>query len=170
MTRKEIENLVMTGVFGGLGLVLPVLFHLTGLGAAFLPMFVPYAVASCTLSLGGICFLGCVVPVLSFLLTGMPPVVPPILFLMVFEGLALGISLWFLFQKRRWNIWVSVAAGLCFFTLAKIVFISVIAPVFGFSEMLMTIMSLAHSLPGYVLILITVPVSVRFVKKHTNTY
>ena len=169
MKRNEIRNLVWVGVFGGLGLVLPILFHMIGLGSAFLPMFVPFAVASCILPFGSICFLACVVPFLSFLFTGMPPLVPPVVFLMIVEGMALGSTLWFTVQIRKWTVWLSTLIGLAVFISARILFISITAPIFGFSGMVVSLVSMLHGLPGFLLILITVPVSVKFIhKQHIN--
>ncbi|MDP8218991.1 MAG: hypothetical protein P9M03_09730, partial [Candidatus Theseobacter exili] len=108
------------------------------------------------------------VPFLSFLLTAMPPLVPPVVFLMIVEGMALGSTLWFTVQIRKWPVWLSTLIGLAVFISARILFISVIAPVFGFPGMLTAFALIFHSLPGLIIILMTVPFSVRLIYKHVN--
>ncbi len=68
-------------------LVLPVFFHVLGLGSAFMPMFYPLALAGFLVAPALAMIVGVSAPLLSALLTGMPPFYPPIAFIMTAEGL-----------------------------------------------------------------------------------
>ena len=79
-----------------LGILLPQMFHMAlgqAAGQTFLPMHISVLLAGCFLGWKYGLLVGAVTPLLSFLLTGMPPV--PMVFLMVaelgFYGLASGV-------------------------------------------------------------------------------
>jgi len=78
---------VLAGLLLSASLVLPVFFHLLGLGSAFMPMFYPLALAGFLVSPPLAMVVGFSAPLLSALLTGMPPFYPPIAFIMMAEGL-----------------------------------------------------------------------------------
>jgi hypothetical protein len=80
---------VLAGLLLSAALVLPVFFHLLGLGSAFLPMFFPLALAGFLVAPALAMIVGVSAPLLSALLTGMPPFYPPIAFIMMAEGLLL---------------------------------------------------------------------------------
>ncbi|MDR1464496.1 MAG: ECF transporter S component [Oscillospiraceae bacterium] len=94
--KHNLFALTCGAVFLALGVLLPEVFHLA-LGQAggklFLPMHLSVLLAGCFLGWQYGLVIGTVTPLLSFLLTGMPPV--PTLFLMMaelaFYGLASGI-------------------------------------------------------------------------------
>ncbi len=78
---------VLAGLLLSAALVLPIFFHVLGLGSAFMPMFYPLAVAGFLVSPPLAMIVGVSAPLLSALLTGMPPFYPPIAFIMMAEGL-----------------------------------------------------------------------------------
>lgn len=78
---------VLAGLLLSAALVLPVFFHLLGLGSAFMPMFYPLALAGFLVVTPLAMIVGISAPLLSALLTGMPPFYPPIAFIMMAEGL-----------------------------------------------------------------------------------
>lgn len=68
------KDIVLTGLFIALGLVLPMAFHgVPNAGSIFSPMHIPVLVCGMLLGpvCGGIC--GLLTPILSSVLTGMPP-------------------------------------------------------------------------------------------------
>jgi hypothetical protein len=73
----------LAGVLSALGIALPVLFHMVGLGRVFLPMHLPVLVAGLVLRPRIAWTVGMVVPLLSSFLTGMPPM--PLAILMAVE-------------------------------------------------------------------------------------
>lgn len=70
------QVLAGTGLGLALAVVLPVLFHMFGLGPTFLPMHLPVLLVGALFGAGAGFLVGAVAPVASSLLTGMPPLVP----------------------------------------------------------------------------------------------
>ena len=70
------KNMITTALCIALGLVLPSAFHLVGAGSVFLPMHIPVLLCGllCGWQYGAVC--GGIVPLLSSVVTGMPPIFP----------------------------------------------------------------------------------------------
>ena len=86
--KMTITQLVTTAAALAIGLILPVFFHMVGaLGPVFLPMHIP--VLLCGLLCGWRCGLICgiLTPLLSALLTGMPPLYPTGVIMMLEVGM-----------------------------------------------------------------------------------
>ena len=78
---------VLAGLFLAAALVLPIFFHALGMGSTFMPMFYPLALAGFLVAPPLAMITGVAAPLVSALLTGMPPFYPPIAFIMMAEGL-----------------------------------------------------------------------------------
>lgn len=78
INRHEIKLTVLCGLFLALGVIFPTMFHFIGLTGSkiFLPMHIPVLLCGlvCGWRYGGIC--GLLVPYLSTLFSGMPPLFP----------------------------------------------------------------------------------------------
>jgi riboflavin transporter FmnP len=104
--------LVLTALFIALAVVLPVAFHSFSVigGRMFLPMHIPVLIAGLFLGPSSGLLVGLISPVLSFLLTGMPP--PEKIITMTLElplyGLAAGIA----YRKLRIPLIVSLLIAL----------------------------------------------------------
>ncbi len=70
------QVLAGTGLGLALAVVLPVFFHLFGLGPTFLPMHLPVLLVGALFGTGAGFVVGAVAPLASGVLTGMPPLVP----------------------------------------------------------------------------------------------
>ncbi|MDI6828708.1 MAG: hypothetical protein QME62_09515, partial [Armatimonadota bacterium] len=80
------RELAIAGLLGALGLLLPIAFHALGWGGrVFLPMHLPIMAAAFLISPGTAVSVAVVVPFLSAVLTGMPPLAPPVAVLMAIE-------------------------------------------------------------------------------------
>ncbi len=79
------RDLALGGSFGAAGLLLPVLFHLVHLGHFFMPMYLPLVALGFFASPAVAFAAGLLVPILSALLTGMPPFYPPVAVMMSVE-------------------------------------------------------------------------------------
>lgn len=160
---RATRELVLAGLLGALAVVLPILFHAVGMGKVFLPMYLPL------LALGLLAgwrqtLLACLLaPLLSSLLTGMPPVA--ILPLMLIELAALGLvaSL-----SRPLGIWpaavlaviASRAAGLAALaSILPLLMAEVQAPLAYLTAAFIT------SLPGVILLLTVVPAAVLAIER-----
>ena len=77
MKQSHTKNLVLTAFCIALCIVLPMAFHAIGAGATFLPMHIPVLLCGllCGWPFGAAC--GLIGPLLSSLLTGMPPASQP---------------------------------------------------------------------------------------------
>jgi len=166
--RLDISNILVAVVFTALGVIVPVLFHLLGLGAMFLPMYLPLAMGAFLLDRRNALMAGAVTPLASAVLTGMPPFYPPIAVMM---ALQLGAMCLFIswvshrFQHRlgsisRLHILGILAAALLLDRVLMLVMYGGILPMLGMRTGLFVLYDLARGLPGMALILLAVPPAV----------
>ncbi len=168
MNHSQTKNLVGTALCIALGLILPQVFHLIGAGPVFLPMHIP--VLLCGLCFGWpfglIC--GAVTPLLSSVMTGMPPLFPTGA-AMVFELAAYGALSGILYRKLRQNIYISLIAamvgGRAVSGLASAVFYGVAGKDYGFQIFLTG--AFVTGLPGIILQLLIIPLLVIGLEKAT---
>lgn len=99
-----------------LGVLLPQIFHIIGgqtVGATFLPMHFPVIIAGFLLGPVWGIIIGVIVPLLSFMLTGMPPIFPvPILVFMLFELPAYGFFAGLLKRVFKYNFYIDLYLSL----------------------------------------------------------
>jgi len=140
--------MIWGGLWGALALILPLLLHPFGLGQYLMPMFLPLLIAGCTLNLRASLVLALTVPPLSSLLTGMPPLYPVSLIMMV-EGAMMVSWLFWSRRKKKHNIYFSLIVAFLLQRLAMLLYLF-ISP-----EVLLT--ALVFSLPGAAAQLIIIP-------------
>lgn len=101
MTKKT-NYMVLSGIFIALGILLPVVFHsIPNGGSIFLPMHLPVMVVAFFVPWPWALAVGAVTPLLSSLLTGMPPIAPfPMAIIMAFELATYGVCISLL--KKLW--------------------------------------------------------------------
>ena len=163
MTRAT-QSSTLSAMFVALGVLLPILFHAVGMGSIFLPMFWPVAICAFYLPLSYAVAIGILTPVLSTLLTGMPPISPPILYLMIFElGFLAGITN-IVYRHTRWGIFWPLLLGL--FVSRSVLFFAVIplASLLGLPPKLASIALVAKGIPGVLIILTVIPLLVNRLK------
>lgn len=149
--KKEdfsVRDMIWGGVWGALALLLPLLLHPFGLGPYLMPMFLPLLIAGCTLYLRVSLVLALTVPLISSLLTGMPPLYP-VSFIMIVEGFLMISWLYWSYQKRKQNIYFSLIVSFLLQRGAMLLYL------FIGREVLVT--ALIFSLPGVVAQLILIP-------------
>ena len=106
------NKLILTSLFIACGLLLPLAFHSFGMGGrTFLPMHLPVFLGGLLLGwLPGL-IIGALTPVLSSLLTGMPPLIPSLP--MMFVELALfGLVSGCLYHDKRKNIYFALITAM----------------------------------------------------------
>lgn len=158
--KTHTKNLVIASLFVALGLLIPILFHAVGLGSIFLPMFLPMAIAAFLLDWKYAIAVGALTPIISALLTGMPPISPPIAQLMVFEGIALvGITAWG-FRCWRGGTLLPLAAGMLASRAVLLFSVALLAPIIGLPPKMSAIVVVLKGAPGVILILIVTPLLV----------
>jgi hypothetical protein len=144
---------------------MPIFFHMIGLGKAFLPMFIPLVTLGFFVSPVLALINGFMIPIISALLTGMPPLYPPLALIMACEGAALGGVASLAYRSLKWNVWVSLGLAIVSERIILVMAAIWIAPLFAIPPSLLSIGSLTISMPGIVLMILLVPVIVKSVNK-----
>ena len=156
--KKSTVNLTGTALCMALGLVLPVFFHMIGAGSAFLPMHIPILLCGLLFGwqYGAIC--GLIVPILSSLLTGMPPIFPTAV-AMMFELCAYGILTGVFYRGLHWNVYPALIAamlgGRAVSGTANAVLMNVANKPYGFAAFLSG--SFIEAVPGIVIQIVLIP-------------
>lgn len=166
--HPQAVRLTTTALCIALGLLLPTVFHVfgTGAGTALLPMHIPVLLCGllCGWQYGAAC--GILVPLLSSVLTGMPPIFPIGVSMMV-ELCAYGVLTGILYQAMRQNIYVSLVGamlgGRVIYGLVNAVLMGVAGKPYGFAAFLSGAFLTAW--PGILLQLVVVPILVLTLQK-----
>lgn len=111
MGKISVREIVLSGLFIALGIILPMVFHVFGSGSTFLPMHIPVLIAGFVVSAPFAIAVGAITPILSSLLTGMPTVFPVLPF-MIFELATYGGVASFLYRKLNLNVYVSLVCSM----------------------------------------------------------
>lgn len=111
MRNHSVKELIMSGLFIALGIVLPIIFHMIGAGTVFLPMHIPVLLSGFFVGVPFAIAVGILTPLLSSLLTGMPPMFPVLPFMM-FELGTYGAITSLLYRKLTWNMYLRVYLSL----------------------------------------------------------
>jgi hypothetical protein len=127
-----VRDLVLGGLFLALALVLPMTFHLLGAGRAFTPMHIPVFLAAFTVAPWASVLVGLAAPLLSAVLTGMPPLSPPIAQGMVLEFVTYAFVTALIYRATR-RIYLSWAIGALAGRIALGLFGAAVLPLFGFT-------------------------------------
>jgi hypothetical protein len=94
------RELAYAGLFGAAAIVLPSIFHLVQLGHLFMPMYLPLMALPFFVRWGMAGLTALVVPMLSAVITGMPPLMPPVAPVMAAELCFMAASL--AVVRHRW--------------------------------------------------------------------
>jgi hypothetical protein len=161
MRAEALRSMVMSAVMAAFGLVLPIAFHMAGLGSKFLPMLLPILLNGFLSSLPWAVLTGALVPLASGLLTGMPPVYPPIAGVMSIECALMAAAAATVYRLSRPRIWPALIVAMAVDRLASAALMWFIAGRFGLPPAVISLASLAQGLPGIALQLVVVPLAVR---------
>lgn len=164
MTKTK--TMILAALCFALGLVLPSAFHMIGAGTVFLPMHIPVLICGlvCGWQYGGAC--GLLVPLVSSLLTGMPPLFPTAPAMML-ELCAYGVLTGLLYHHFRAPLYPSLIGamlgGRVVSGLANAFFMGIAGKAYGLSAFVAA--SFVTALPGIILQLVAVPVLVIALRK-----
>jgi hypothetical protein len=106
-------------------------------------------------------FTGAVVPLVSGVLTGMPPLYPPVAFVMSCEGAVTAGVAAVIYRMGRRRIWPALIAAIVCGRTAAFALNWMLAGRFGLSPALVSVAALLQGLPGVALQLAVVPLVVR---------
>lgn len=166
MKKTMTVNITGTALCMALGLVLPTFFHMVGAGPTFLPMHIPVLLCGLVFGwpYGAIC--GLIVPLLSSIITGMPPIFPTAPAMML-ELCAYGALTGFFYQKLRWNVYPSLICamigGRIISGIANAVFMNMASKAYGFAAFISG--SFVQALPGILIQIILIPVLILALEK-----
>lgn len=168
MKLTKTKELVLSGLLIALGLVLPMAFHLFNAGGpVFLPMHIPVLLGGMILSPIFALLVGMLTPVVSNLITSMPPLMPMLPIMIVELGLY-GLVASILRKKLNLNVFISliismiigrIGAGLVVYVMTS-VFAVQFAPPIAF-----VIGGISKGIPGIIIQLIFIPIIVKAVEK-----
>lgn len=165
MKEYKTRKIAFAGMFIAIGILLPQAFHIFGqqAGTTFLPMEFPILLAGLLLGpfYGGI--VGGIVPILSSLFTGMPPV--PRLYFMIFQTISYGIVTGCLMKRCRF--FISLVTGMI---AGRVVFIISVAFAVVFLQFpkamgMAFVTGLLTGIPGICIQIIVLPVLFHVLKK-----
>lgn len=128
--KFKTKDLVTAGVLLALGIILPMIVHMSGVnGAVFLPMHIPVLIAGLTLgsTLGFI--IGIISPIINHVLTGMPSI--PIYWVMLVELSLYGLVAGFLYCKVKMTLWPSLIISMIIGRLGGALMVLILGTGFG---------------------------------------
>lgn len=159
--QTDLRALVVSAMMAGLALTLPVAFHVAGLGSAFLPLLLPLLLNAFLVPMRWAVFTAGAAPLASGFLTGMPPVYPPVAFVMSAEAAVMAGAAGALFRLTNRRIWVPLIAAVILGRCTMLLLTWQLAGAFGLPKAFSAIASLVHGLPGVALQCTVVPVALR---------
>lgn len=156
MQARQWKAMVVSAAMAALALVLPVAFHAVGLGSKFLPMLLPLLLNGFLSPLGWAVGAGLVVPWISALATGMPPVYPPVAAVLSVEAAGMAAVANLLWRWRR-NVWFALIPAVITGRTVSFAATWTLAQLFDLPPALASIAKTAEGLPGVALQLAVIP-------------
>lgn len=166
--NHNVKRMVYGGLLIAIGVVLPQAFHIFGqsAGQTFLPMHIPVILAGMLIGPLWGAGVAVIVPILSSLITGMPPV--PMLYFMIFELLAYAVVSGLL-AKRRLNTYLNLAitivCGRAVYGLSLVAAVQIFSFAPPFANMTAFLTGLVSGLPGVILQFVAIPFIMMALKK-----
>jgi len=159
MKKKSVMETVLSGLFIAIGLVLPIIFHAFGAGSTFLPMHIPVLIAGFALSLPFAVAVGAITPILSSLLTGMPPVFPVLPF-MVVELAAYAAVTSLLYKKFKLNVYITLVCSMIAGRIAASIVVWILATFFMAelpNPVIFVTGAITQGIPGIIVQIVFIP-------------
>ena len=160
----DTNNLLLCAVFSALGVTIPIIFHMLGLGSAFLPMFVPLAIGAFFLDIKNALIIALITPFASALLTGMPPLYPPIAFIIAAELAVFCFIISFLSARTKLPVLVVLLIAIVAERTAQVLLYLYIMPLFGVPAAVWSVYDILKVMPGIILMIVLVPIMVPTVR------
>ncbi len=157
MIKFSAREITLTALFITLGVVVPIVFHQFALaGRIFLPMHIPVFLAGIFAGPVGGLIVGLVCPILSFLLTGMPPpyAVPLMSMELPIYGLSIGILIKWI-KLPILSLLISMILGRLAFGLGLFILGQFLSLPYGLEAFIKV--SVISGLPGIAIQLILIP-------------
>lgn len=168
--RTKTTNLVMAGLFLAIGVIIPSIFHTTGVdGRIFLPMHLSVLLGGILLPPIYAFLLGVLTPILNSLLTGMPVLFPSAL-IMTFELATYAFIVSYLYRRSRVPIILSLIISMIIGRIVAGVVVYVLSTFFAqnMDPILFIEGSIITGLPGIAIQIVLIPILMHAINKYTT--
>ena len=167
------KKLVLSAIFLALGILIPYIFHALGIGGSiFLPMHIPVLIAGFFIGPFYALIVGFLSPILSGILTGMPPFAPvPIALMMAFELATYGFLSGLFYEKLKLNAILSLIMAMIGGRIVYGLAVWIMASFFGFAQLnpwLSIWGGVLTGWPGLTIQLVFIPTLVFSLRKYTT--
>ncbi len=166
MKSFEAKSLAYSALLLALGVLFPFFFHQFGIaGRIFLPMHIPVLIAGFLVGPTSGALVGGLSPLLSSLLTGMPPL--PLTALMIPELFIYGLLSGFFYRILRLNLWLSLLGAMLGGRAVWVLIACLISPLLGIRArpLPLALAALGTGWPGMILQLVFIPPIVRRLRR-----
>lgn len=169
---RRVTKMVFGGLLIALGILLPQAFHVFGTtgGGTFLPIHIPILMGGLLLGpyYGGV--IGLIVPILSSVLTGMPPI--PKVYFMLAELITYGVVTGLLIRKTSVypSLLGAMVAGRVMYGLALILGVQIFHITAPFANQAAFFGGIVTGIPGIAIQLIVLPLLYTALKKGGLTF
>ena len=160
--------MVVSAAMAALALILPIAFHAVGLGSQFLPMLLPLLLNGFLVPLPWALLTGATVPIISSLMTGMPPMYPPIALEMSLEGAAIGGIAAAIYGFRPRRFWPALLTAIVVSRFLGLGAMWVLARAFSLPAGFVSAAMLIKGLPGVALQIVVVPLAIGQLRRSRN--
>lgn len=151
-----------------LAVVLPMAFHAVGLGSKFLPMLLPLLLNGFLSTWPWAILAAAIAPWLSALLTGMPPIYPPVALVMSCECVVMAGAAAFIYPAIRRRIWPALLAAIVLSRAVDFLLMWLLAPQFHLPGAIAAALSVAGGFPGVILQLVLVPLILKGLERRRS--
>ncbi len=158
---NRLRWMVVNAAIMALGLVLPMAFHAVGLGSKFLPLLLPLLLNGFLSPFAWAVGTGAATPLVSALATGMPPLYPPVAFVMMVEGAVLGGVARVAYRATSKRVWPALLAAILCGRLTSAALSWFMAQALDLPARLSVAASMAQGLPGVALQIAVIPLVLR---------
>lgn len=168
--KSNLQQLVRAALLIAIGIILPQAFHsIKDAGNILLPMHIPVLIGGFILGPYYAMCVGVIIPILSSLFTGMPPV--PYIYVMILELVSYGLVISLLHSKLKLGIYPSLIAGMLAGRVMGIIGNYLILHVIMSAPFDIKVVAaglFVKGIPGIVIQMILIPVIVYALQKNLN--
>lgn len=168
--RISVRDLVISGLLLALGLIIPSIFHNTGIsGKIFLPMHIPVLLGGFLLPPLFAMIVGIVTPIFSSLITGMPELFPMGV-IMLFELGIYGLVASILYRKFRIPVIISLIISMIIGRIVAgiVVFLLIVSSTVDMDPIIFVKSGIITGLPGIIIQLILIPILMYGINRYTT--
>ena len=165
--KNSVREMVVSSLCISMGLILPVIFHSFGLGSTFLPMHIPVLISGFILPVPYAVLVGAITPLLSSIITGMPPIFP-IMPYMLFELVTYAAVASILSRKMKLNAYFTLVGSMITGRIAAGAAVWVLIELFGAklpNPFAFVGAALTTGIPGIIIQIVAIPPLVLVLKK-----